>query len=504
MLLGQSKLMTSFAVHTAVVAAAVFSMLGAAPSEAKTLYVNGTTGNDSVSYAANGPSAPWRSIGRALWGSTNRNAPNSGEAARAGDIVDIACGMYETTGTNTVGFSGIALSPVNSGTASQPLRIQSTNNQFACIQVRFTSGTGSVIGTAEKNYVQWSGFDLNEVNTPWTSSVGHQSAQAWISGGGDASTASVGNVIENSRFEGTRTSARDGDNYTPIRLHGTRGTTIRNVHVRNVGMTDENSGCVLWYFTRDVTIEHSEFERCGAGIYMKGDMPPSPQGGYYTIRYNRFINNNIGIIAHRAANASPSSPGLIYQNIFVGGIYGVMLNQFADVTNANDLKFLNNVFVSQSQWCFEVRGNLDSNAAMLFQNNICVATAGTAIGSSGNTTTANLQTSRFLARHNVYQGVSGAFSTIGGNNISFANWQSTYGQDNAAPASIVSSATIFSDSDYHLASGSPALDRGRAAYGIGGSDGTSINAGAYITGNETIGRMIGPRPMAPGNLSVSP
>ena len=38
--------------------------------EAKMLYVDHSTGNDSVSYAENGPDQPWATIGRAAWGST--------------------------------------------------------------------------------------------------------------------------------------------------------------------------------------------------------------------------------------------------------------------------------------------------------------------------------------------------------------------------------------------------------------------------------------------------
>jgi hypothetical protein len=469
--------------------------MGAAPAEAKTLYVSGATGNDSTSYAANGPSAPWRSIGRALWGSTNRAAPNSAEAARAGDVVDIACGTYDTTGPNANGFVGIALSPVNTGTASNPIRIQSSTNQ-PCVQVRFTSGSGSVIGTHNKSYIQWSGFDLNETNTPWDVSYGHQSAQYWQSGD-EAGTTSIGNVIENSRFEGTRTSARDGDNYTTIRLHGTRGTLIRNVHVRHVGMTDENSGCVLWYFTNNITIEHSQFERCGSGIYMKGESQPVARTGFYTIRYNRFVDNHIGIVAFAGANASPSTPGLIHQNIIDGGQYGIMLNQFGGDANSNDLKFLNNIFVRQSSYCLEMRGELLANAAMLWQNNICVGSGDIAIGSDGGTTPASLQTARFLAKHNVYQNVSQTrFSTVG-ERVSFSNWQSTHGQDKAAPAGLITSSRLFADADFHLAAGSPALGRGRAAYGIGGPDGTPINAGPYVTGAEIIGPRVVPSPPRP-------
>jgi hypothetical protein len=479
------------------------TLVAAASAVAKPLYVDGNSGNDSVTYAQNGPANPWRSIGRALWGSTNRSSPNANEAARAGDVVHITCGVYDTTGPNANGFIGIALSPVNNGTAAQPIRIQSVNNQFACIRVRFTSGSGSIIGSANKSYIQWSGFDLNEVDAPWSSAHGHQSAPYWLSGD-EQGTNAVGNVIENSRFEGTVTSARDGDNYTMIRLHGNSGTTIRNVHIRNVGQTDENSGCILWYYTKNITIENSQLENCGSGIYMKGDALPTRIGlGYFTIRYNRFIDNHVGIIAFTNANASAATPALIHQNIFIGGVYGVKLNNWGDDRNPNDLKFINNVFTGQSSWCMEVRGDLIANAAMLFQNNICVGNNDAAIGSDGGSTTASYQTSRFLAVNNLYRNIAqNRFSTIGAVETSFTTWQNTYGQD---AGSANTSATIFSDADFHLTATSPARNRGRAVHGIGGATGTVIHAGPYITGTEIIG-LTGAAsptlPTAPTNLRI--
>lgn len=491
----------------------IFSLLCSAvdvsAAEAKILYVNGSTGNDATSYAANGPSAPWRTIGRALWGSTNRSAPVAGQAAQAGDTVEIACGLYQTTGTDTNGFGGIALSPVNSGTAALPIRIQSPGNQFACIQIQFTSGFGSVIGSHDKSYIQWSGFDLNETNTPWSVTVGHQSAQIWISGN-EAGTTAVGNLVENTRLRGTVTSDRDGDNYTVFRLHGTTGTTIRNVHIRDVGISDENSAGILWYFSANITVENSVIENCGSGIYMKGESTP-PRPGFFRFRYNRFINNHKGIQAFLNASATPATPGVIAQNIFKGGVYGVKIQSWEPPeteVNPNDLKFINNLFIEQQfdGYPVEIRGELTSNAGMLFQNNIIVGNGQWAYASAGGPTVASLEPARLLARHNVYQNVNSTNFAGIGVVASFATWKATYGQDNTAPVGILTAATLFSDADYHHLASSPALNQGRAIHGIGGADGTAINAGPYITGSETIGLLSGPAvgtPAAPTNLRIT-
>ena len=52
---------------------------------AKDLYVDASTGDDSVSYAQNDASNPWATLGRAVWGNANRSNPNSSQAAQAGD-----------------------------------------------------------------------------------------------------------------------------------------------------------------------------------------------------------------------------------------------------------------------------------------------------------------------------------------------------------------------------------------------------------------------------------
>lgn len=69
----------------------------------------------------------------------------------------------------------------------------------------------------------------------------------------------------------------------------------------------------------------------------------------------------------------------------------------------------------------------------------------------------------------------------------WSQWQSTFGK---GPNSLHSVNPLFVDAgshNYRLQSGSQALTLGRAIGGIGGADGTIIPAGAYITGNETIG-----------------
>ena len=91
-------------------------------TEAATLYVNGTTGNDATPYVTNSEANPWRTIGRAAWGSTNPNVPNAAEAAQTGDTVLVAAGTYSTAGTDS--RFGVAYNPANSGTSGSPITFQ--------------------------------------------------------------------------------------------------------------------------------------------------------------------------------------------------------------------------------------------------------------------------------------------------------------------------------------------------------------------------------------------
>ena len=115
--------------------------------EAKTLYVD-PNGNDAVTYANNGPTTPWQSIGRAAWGTTSRFSGDPSQAARAGDVIRIAAGTYATAGLTTGGGGArqdVAYNPVNNGTAGSPIR-------FECVGVcvlTFSSGAGPIPPTMD-------------------------------------------------------------------------------------------------------------------------------------------------------------------------------------------------------------------------------------------------------------------------------------------------------------------------------------------------------------------
>lgn len=103
-----------------MLATVVAALLGLAPAvQAKTLCVDATAGSDAVTYAANdGATACWRTLGRAMWGTTNREARNGAEAAKAGDLV-LVRGDHSAPGTGR--RNDVAFLSENSGTPGNPI-----------------------------------------------------------------------------------------------------------------------------------------------------------------------------------------------------------------------------------------------------------------------------------------------------------------------------------------------------------------------------------------------
>jgi hypothetical protein len=113
----------------------------------KTLYVNGVTGNDATTYDDNNVANPWRTIGRAAWGSTDREARNPDQAARAGDTVLVAAGTYAGPGTGT--RNSPTYYAANEGTSVAPIVFRAVGT----VVLTLSSGNGPVIGSLGRNYM---------------------------------------------------------------------------------------------------------------------------------------------------------------------------------------------------------------------------------------------------------------------------------------------------------------------------------------------------------------
>jgi hypothetical protein len=459
----------------------------AASADAKTLYVNATTGNDAVSYAANSQSAPWRTLGRAAWGSTSRDNPNANEAARAADIVLVAAGTYSGPGSNDNRTTGPTFNPINSGTSGNPIVFEAQGT----VNLTLSSGAGPVIGALNRNYITWRGFTIDETSAPPRPDMGSVIvfASQYI-------------TIENNIINGNPNSTWD-DNHTGIRIEGSPFATIRNNRISNIYNTgvnsnQENGACIQTYFNDSgLLIENNEIFNCGSGINLKAIQPDLTAP--ITVRYNLIYGTEVGIHYH-IVWATPSNVARIYQNIirdgqparYSGGVTtGIKLRAFDADQGPIHGKFVNNVIENVEIGIF-LLGNQTGNNSNVFYNNI-VTNVNYAIYDAS-TTTANVGAAQNDFEHNSYY----AFSTFlsrenSGSSTSFASWQSTLGQDAASPAGSSAVDPMFVNAaanDFRLQPGSPMRTGGRDFLDLNrnGSTTDTIPRGAYITGNEVIGR----------------
>ena len=466
----------------AVLMAAAFTVAPLA-AEAKTLYVDAANGNDGTTYAANGPSTPWRSLGRATWGSANRGTPNTNEAARAGDTVIVKAGTYTTTGTND--RFNPAFNPVNSGAAGSPIVFQAESG----VSLSFSSGAGPVIGAAGKNFITWKGFVVNESLAFSVSDTG----PVTLSG-------TTGSSIEDCTIIG-RGNINRMDNYPGIRIEWSSDLLIRNNRISNF-RSGVNSPAIQLYRAGRVTFEHNELFNNGNGIAIKGTAEPE-YNDWFVIRYNLMHDLELaGVWVHRAA-APPYIR--IYQNVIRNSGVGVMIHNFGDWTEPQNVKIVNNTLNGNNSNFLVQWNSVAANANHLIQNNLMTGATQAAI-TWNDMTEANVTTARYLFRRNLYSGNNRL--TFGIQDYSFADWQSRFGQD---AGSLTSNPQYVNAGgfDFRLQSNSPALNAGIDFLDLNrnGSTSDAITMGAYITGSEVIGPTSGGAtanlPQRPTNLRIT-
>ncbi|MEQ1794890.1 MAG: right-handed parallel beta-helix repeat-containing protein [Nitrospira sp.] len=457
--------------------------------EAKTLYVNRTTGTDAVSYAANSESAPWQTIGRAAWGSTNRSAPNSGEAARAGDVVRIAAGTYSTAGTDN--RFDPAYNPANSGTPGNPIIFQAQG----AVTLTLSSSRGPVIGANAKNYIMWKGFTINEVNATTHADTGSVTILS-----------STGSSVENLILDGNGDPGY-GDNHPGIRIEHSVGITARNNMVRNYrtsGVNQVNGAGIQVYNSKGLTIEHNEIYNSGSGIFLKaigfnGDTatPSEYSDMQDVIRYNLIHDVAHGLVHHRHYHSSSTIYVLWYQNIVRDAtLGGITLWGFPGDGPSNS-RFINNTVDGAVNGIYLKAETLTNNWNNLIQNNLITRSANYSVFNEPATGAASFELDRVTFAENWYWTFPVLLVDSSGNKT-LPQLQSTYpGQEVGGTSGVNPSYVNAGGNDFHLSIGSPALTAGRAVLSIGGADGATIPVGAYITGDEVIGLTSGSSDITP-------
>jgi hypothetical protein len=457
-------------------------------AEAKTLYVNAATGNDSTSYAANGSSAPWATIGRAAWGSTNKAAPNAGQAAQPGDIVIVAAGTYDQAASGGTRYDPL-YNPANSGTAGNQITFRADGR----VTLRSTTYPGPVIGAYSRSYITWEGFYIDEDFTLSREDTGPVTV---VSGNN--------NVIQGIEINGASVNfSPDTENHNGIRVEGANHTQLRNnliYGIRTAGSLHHNHAAIMLYDTNDSIIENNEIHTSGSGIFVKGIHSGRTQT-------RNIIRYNVLHSLPKAVILLGSDSSRIYQNVFRNNYAGVSIYAIGTGTtdhSINDVIANNTFYDNENAIYFE---GVNSWQNLRVFNNI-IANSGLYAIVAEDGFTSNPGSSQF--EHNLYfaNAAHAGFSS----NYTLATWRSTFGKDAVTPQSISADPRFMNPggNDFRLGAGSAAVSLGVDILDVNrnGSASDLIVAGAYLTGTEVIGRTSGPMtppvpaPAAPTNVRV--
>lgn len=431
-------------------------------AQAKILYVDVASGNDATTYSANGPSSPWRSIGRAVWGSTSMGNPNGSQAAQAGDTVIVRAGVY--TATQMTGTRYIpTYNPVNNGSYGNPITISAEGT--VTLRSTTTGGSGPIIGAFGKSYIVWDGFYVDEPNIQTTSDTGP--VVIWSSN----------NItLQNLTINGKTSSWND--NHNSIRIEDSRDSLIRNNRIfgnRNAGM-NANGSAMMLYTSSNITIEHNEIYNSGGGIFVKG-----ANTGPFNIRYNLIHHIDGGGILIGGVGTNVAQNGArIYQNVIRDNAEGITFIGYDSVSPAN-IDVVNNTIHNCSNGGIFFKPNTAGYSDIVLRNNII---ADSARGIQGEDIS-DLRAMTFS--HNFYHGDT-TVSRIAYTNYSFDSWRSNFSKDTAGSRVVDPLFVNRSGDDFRLAAGSPAVNAGLDILNLAGNGtSASITVGAYITGNEVIG-----------------
>ncbi len=387
--------------------------------------------------------------------------------ANAGDTVYFLAGTYNPGDGGD--YEHIAWNPINSGSQSSPIT-------FKCLSGTCTLTTNAkspVIGAKGipgdplnyKKYIIWDGF---------TASLSDQMFVAYFNSSDHC-------TLQNCDFTGWPNSTASNN---PIIASGySTYLTIRNNRFFGAGQT-ENSAAIMFYWTDNAIVENNEIYNCVTGIYDKA----GGQGNVY--RYN-FIHSPMtsslgygakGIFVQTAAGSETTDKISIYQNVilmslnsanYASGIYigGTLSRSYINIYN-------NTIYGSKMEEAIYTGDTPDPRAYLdhgsVFNNIIYI----------DNKSLRGLYAVRVTNYYSDYNNIYGS-----------PTWFGTYGADNYATRSDWASRlswdtnSVTTNPNFINAGGGSVTDYKRSSYPTNGRGGGYSNViGAYITGNEVIGR----------------
>lgn len=499
---------------------ALLLALWATSAEAATKCVNGSTGSDATTYAANdGVSSCWQTLGRAAWGSTTRSSPNTGEALQAGDTVNVAAGTYNFSGTVAHGDAfDVLYNPANSGSVGNPIR-------FSCIgscAITAPDWEAPVIGATNRDYIQW--YASRVAGYAWViPACGENPAGGDDCGVGTAAGApDTGPVVCHTsdwcHFEGLDITATAPityvDNWPAFRFQEVNGGTVRNNSCSDFtdsGGGNHNQSCLMLYGTQNVTIEHNEFNTSNSGVFFKDTSTTANQGGNI-IRFNRFTTVDEAMVWSQVTAGSTETGNDIYQNVITGCVQAFGMIDGAQGSQSDDI--VNNTVYNCSESFAQLDNNSGTHLGIRYWNNIAHTTTR---GIDANSTMSAASILNF--EHNVYFNYVTTFYRGSDGNRTLASFKATYtDQEDGAPVGVDTDPGFANAAggDFRLctaagvphascAGASGILTQGVDALDLDGDSSTSDNipAGAYLTGLETIGIDSAGDAPAPGTGSAT-
>ena len=386
-------------------------------------------------------SLPWRTLQRAAKASL-----------QPGDTVYVKAGTYDVRSGGA--WNRPAIVPPRSGEPGKPITFKSLPRHAAVLQA---SATNPAIGVAVQSHVVIDGF---VVPNPGPKGMAVFDAK-------DV-------VIQNNVIYGAYVNS--SDNTEAIRLERASNVLVRNNKLYNVHNSgnSSNASAVKTYDTRDVTIEHNVMYDVTAGVKEKY------RSTGLTVRYNHIYNCGYGLVVNTQVDGVTENVRY-YQNVVECSSGFESDTQSSTVLR--EVYIYNNTFAGYTSKA--VHGTAHGQSMYIY-NNIFYRTAPSISMADFFTRTPNTNEIKVLDYNLLYREpkvVIGLYST----NTTFTSlqsWQNSgFGlsaHDRLGDPKFVNAAAR----DYRLAAGSPAIGLGRVG---GRSSGAVVNAGAYITGNETIG-----------------
>lgn len=404
--------------------------------------------------------------------------------AQPGDVVQFAPGTYVTTGTDSnepvwavpSGTSGNNIVFVAENPSSQNL---GTGDTVRSVLTNNGSG-GSIIGSGPgaggADYFILDGFDFPDYQ------------------GTDADGAFKTTWFGCSNIKIRRCTTDEESMGTSPFNHGfifcdrVEYLEVYDCIMKNNTGEGENASSIMFYGTTHADIYYNTFEGNHTGIFIKGEGTHG-KNGYIDVRYNRFINNNdvtISIGGHQETDPEPAARSYIRNNLFYNNYHCVEGNQystwFSYITIENNTVYESTGSPSTNGSAFfYFSSNVTAgNTGNIVRNNIISTVGAVWLGEDSRAiSSVQLDANQIDVDYNIIYNET--YLYFGTPNVTdFSTWQSTYNHDENGTHGVDPQFISVDPSNADFLK----LQTGSVAEGAA-SDGD--NAGAFETGDETIG-----------------